>query len=145
MPATKIETAPIPLIGINDGRPLSPIVRERAPFLCLAVLAVVVPHLISLDRLPQNACLFFGLTGIPCPFCGLTRSLWGAANGHWLWSFTFAPLGGMVYLGSLLFLAIVAVEIVTGRRIFSVLSNRIAGRAVLAVLLLNWAVRLAAL
>ena len=144
MTARQAEAASPPLVAINDGRRISPIVMERAPLLCLAALAVIIPQFISIEQLPHNACLFFGLTGIPCPFCGLTRSLWAAADGRWLWSFTFAPLGGMVYLGALLFLAIVAVEIITGRRLFPALSNRLAGLAMLAALLLNWVVRLSA-
>jgi hypothetical protein len=131
------------LIDINDGRLISPIVRERAPFLLVAALVMILPHIVSLEQLPKDACVFLGFTGIPCPFCGLTRSLWAAAHGNWLWSFTFAPLGGLVYLGATLFSAIVMLEIVIGRLIIPVFGNRFVGWTAVSVLLLNWVVQLA--
>lgn len=38
-------------------------------------------------------CVFRLLTGLPCPLCGLTRSVGAALNGDWTGSFRFHILG----------------------------------------------------
>jgi hypothetical protein len=40
-----------------------------------------------------DACTFHNLTGVPCPGCGLTRSLVAAVHGDFIGSFGFHPLG----------------------------------------------------
>jgi Protein of unknown function (DUF2752) len=42
---------------------------------------------------PDFACPMRTITGIPCPFCGMTRSVVAAAHGHLLQSLSFNPLG----------------------------------------------------
>jgi len=42
---------------------------------------------------PGIACPLRSTTGIPCPFCGMTRSVVAAAHGHLVQSLSFNPLG----------------------------------------------------
>jgi hypothetical protein len=42
---------------------------------------------------PSVACPFRSITGVPCPFCGLTRAVVAAAHGHLGTSLAFNPAG----------------------------------------------------
>lgn len=53
---------------------------------------------------PQIACPLRSLTGVPCPFCGMTRAVVAAVHGNILGSLAFNPAGILV-----LFLAVVAI------------------------------------
>ncbi len=53
---------------------------------------------------PPFACPFRAATGIPCPFCGMTRAVVAAVHGHIATSLAFNP-GGIVVL----LLAVVAI------------------------------------
>jgi hypothetical protein len=46
---------------------------------------------------PSYACPLRAITGIPCPFCGMTRACVAAMHGHVGASLTFNP-GGIVVL-----------------------------------------------
>ena len=45
---------------------------------------------------PSVACPFRSITGVPCPFCGLTRAVVAAAHGHLGTSLAFNPAGIVV-------------------------------------------------
>jgi Protein of unknown function (DUF2752) len=45
---------------------------------------------------PPLACPFRALTGVPCPFCGMTRAVVAAMHGHLLESLRFNPAGLLV-------------------------------------------------
>ena len=54
---------------------------------------------------PPLACPLRTLTGIPCPFCGMTRAVVAALHGHVLDSLRFNPGGIVVVLIAVLLLA----------------------------------------
>jgi hypothetical protein len=45
-----------------------------------------------------SVCLFYNLTGLPCPGCGLTRSFVCLGHGHWRESLHWHPLGPLFFL-----------------------------------------------
>jgi hypothetical protein len=93
---------------------------------CVCILAAVFilgpPQLnagqIALGRLVlPDVCLFHGLTGLPCPGCGLTRSMAAAVHGNISASFSFHRLGILTVFYILLqFLFNMAVICLPGRR-----------------------------
>lgn len=109
--------------------------------LALAFVIVDVPRL--LGSVP-HVCLFQGLFGVPCPGCGVTRSLSLVARGRFATSMAVQPCG-------LLLVIIVAVQSATRMaRIAGWLTCERAGsmvrlldRAVVSMLLGFWIFRLA--
>ena len=51
----------------------------------------------QIGHLP-SLCLFYRLTGLPCPGCGLTRSFVCLAHGHFWESLHWHPLGPAIFL-----------------------------------------------
>ena len=50
---------------------------------------------------PPFACPLRALTGIPCPFCGMTRACVAAVHGHLATSLAFNPAGVLVVVAAL--------------------------------------------
>jgi hypothetical protein len=50
----------------------------------------------QIGHLP-SVCLFYNLTGLPCPGCGLTRSFVCLGHGHLRESLYWHPLGIVIY------------------------------------------------
>ncbi|MGI4789608.1 MAG: DUF2752 domain-containing protein [Janthinobacterium lividum] len=44
-----------------------------------------------------SICLFYNLTGLPCPGCGLTRAFVCIGHGQWRESLHWHPLGWLIY------------------------------------------------
>jgi hypothetical protein len=65
----------------------------RVPAAGVVVGGLVLAHLPSSVGLP---CPLRTLTGVPCPFCGLTTSVRALGGGHLGASFRAAPLGLLV-------------------------------------------------
>ena len=65
------------------------------PLLLLAA-ALPPPQGASIAGLP-SFCGFHRLTGLPCPGCGITRSLVCCAHGLWAEAVGFHPLGPLVF------------------------------------------------
>jgi hypothetical protein len=59
---------------------------------------------------PPIACPLRAITGIPCPFCGMTRAVVAAMHGHVVESLRFNPSGVLVVLFALAVLAGVRLE-----------------------------------
>jgi hypothetical protein len=80
-----------------------PGVRERELRAGAAGMLAAAAVLPALPVHPSVACPLRTATGIPCPFCGMTRAVIAAAHGHLGTSLAFNP-GGIVVLA----LAVVA-------------------------------------
>ena len=94
----------------------------------LAVLPGVVP------------CVFRELTGLPCPFCGLTRALIAIMHGQVLAGLAMYPLSGVIVAAGLLLVPTGAVVLVSGRGVFfeRLVNSRPAARTGLLLLAANW-------
>jgi hypothetical protein len=81
-------------------------------------------------------CPFLRVTGLPCPFCGMTRATLAMGGGDFGAALEYHPLAPLVVVGVLALLAIVVVgrvdQLLVGKRPYALLG------AVLAV----WAFRL---
>lgn len=79
------------------------------PFFMAAV------RFIPFDRLP-NTCMFFHLTGYPCPSCGMTRAITYLARLDFARAIQMNPLGLVVVAAFGLWWVISIYQIATGRR-----------------------------
>lgn len=68
------------------------IIRYRLPSLLAILIIVMMPP----DGFGFSVCLFQHLFGLPCPACGLTRSMASILHFEWVKSFLYHPLGGIV-------------------------------------------------
>jgi Protein of unknown function (DUF2752) len=68
--------------------------RSRATQAAAIAFGLIAARVANPDRpLPFDVCALKVLTGIPCPTCGLTRSLCHALRGDWSASIGYHPAG----------------------------------------------------
>lgn len=93
------------------------------------------------QRLWLPPCMFHTLTGLPCPFCGMTTAFTLMSRGKLGAAFAAHPLGPLLYAATWVVLALSVWGLVTGRFPFPhwVLSWRFS-RAVLMGILAAWVV-----
>jgi hypothetical protein len=83
----------IPARIARDGWSRHLVARVGASLLA-ALTLVALPHVLSsVARWTDAACLFRGLTGMPCPGCGITTSLLALARGDAQASWSANPAG----------------------------------------------------
>ena len=87
----------------------------------------------------STACPFRLATGVPCPLCGVTRSLIVLGDGDLERSWGFAPLGPAVLAVSLAFLVAAAI---TGLRQRAFRVPRWVPVTLLAAVAVSWAIQL---
>ena len=79
--------------------------RANAGIICLLLSGVFAASALlplpasSTGRIAHlpSVCLFYHLTGLPCPGCGLTRSFVCLGHGHLRDSLHWHPLGPIIY------------------------------------------------
>lgn len=66
---------------------------------CLAAGILGASFVLPADRPLGNVdlCPLHAMTGIPCPGCGMTRSVVGLSHGHFEQALRYHPLGLIVY------------------------------------------------
>ncbi|MBK9139339.1 MAG: DUF2752 domain-containing protein [Verrucomicrobia bacterium] len=108
----------------------------------LLALALIAAHVIELWQVPLPRCTTRSLTGVPCPFCGSTRTLMAAARGDLA---TAAALNPLVFIGLLaipVWLVALALERLAGRPLLPLSLARWHrvrwGWVLTVVLLANW-------
>lgn len=89
-------------------------------------------------------CIFRWVTGLPCPFCGMTTAFALLARGEWAAAFGIHVLGPAVYLITWGVLLAGVVGLVRNRRALPqwLFSQRV-GRVLLLIILLGWVANLA--
>jgi hypothetical protein len=112
----------------SDRRALAVIV------LVAAVVAALVP--LSLVAEAPSVCLFRNLTGIPCPGCGLTRSVVATAHLRPAEGFGFHLFGPLVFVAALAW----ALLTLTGRTLPPIDWRRNRAVQLLGAAWLAWAV-----
>ncbi len=85
------------LFTLKSPRSYWDILVYHLPLGFASASALALPYLILLKHFPAVPCTFRHLTGIPCPFCGFTRSFWAISHGE-LWAAVVnCPLSVVVY------------------------------------------------
>ena len=76
----------------------------------------------------QSFCPMKLLTGLPCPGCGITKSLVFAYQGEFFKSISYHIFGFPAIVGCIVAIAVLSVEIVTGKEYFQTIlySRRLA-------------------
>lgn len=80
-------------------------------------------------------CYFRALTGLPCPGCGITRSLCAIAKGNVFQSFEYHIFGPLVFLTILGFWIRSIFELIYHKTVIILLSERIKRRLIPAVII----------
>ena len=95
---------------------------------------------------PLSFCGFKTMTGVPCPFCGMTRSFCASAQQHWGDAVRFHPVGPILFAGVALVMLTALLDLITrgGRlRWVGVQAARLPAWAWFALIVGLWGVRLA--
>lgn len=137
-------SAPAPPLRVR-ARPGAP--PLGAIFGGIGLLAGAAIALLGLDRVPLTLCVFKGLTGVPCPTCGSTRTLGQLATGDLAGAVTMNPAAALAAVGVALW-ALADLVLLPGRRAVALEASPRLGRllrvAIPLLLLLNWAYLVAA-
>ena len=89
-------------------------------------------------------CVFRSVTGLPCPFCGMTTAFALMARGQWAAAFGIHALSPAAYLLTWGVMLAGAVGLVRNRRaVPQWLFGQRAGRVILFIILLGWVANLA--
>ena len=92
--------------------------RRRWAGLLMAGVPLMMMALTSWGiGVPTISCPFRAFTGIPCPTCGLTRSLLAIATGDWGHAITAHLFGPLVVVGCILAVGHSGVELMIGRSV----------------------------
>jgi len=115
--------------------------RSRAILLGFAVVAAILLAALEPGALPPRfrTCPFLWLTGLPCPFCGLTRAVHHLLRCDWATAWHLNPLAFPIGAAIVALGARALREAVTGRRLPPLAPPR-AGwlLAIAALVLLHW-------
>lgn len=90
-------------------------------------------------------CYFRSLTGLPCPGCGLTRSLCAVAKGQIIHSFQCHIFGPLVFLIAIVFWVRAIAELIYHKTVTIVLTEKTKQRLIPAVIIflcLFWCFRI---
>ena len=135
-----------------DLRLLSPARVEALVAMGGAGAILIAAHLLSPDvtgygtheRLFLLPCIFRFVTGLPCPFCGMTTAFTLLARGQWAVAFGIHVLGPAAYMVTRGMLLAGLEGLARNRRpLPQGLFGQRAGRVILLIILLGWAVNLA--
>jgi hypothetical protein len=115
------------------------LVALSAPILLAAALPVIV-HTLREHFIPHFyiICPLLTFTGIPCPFCGLTRSLLCLLHGEVAQAFWYHPFGPIVWGGIALFAIWTLVSLMFRRNFALKISRQVKPKILLAIVFLIW-------
>lgn len=114
--------------------------RKVSLILLFFLAAAFLLDISTVEKLPR-LCIWYRLTGIDCPFCGLVRSLFLSADGSFALAMKYHPFGPVVFGAVIFFLAGSLYAWFTGKA-FSLLAwldkNSRKAAIILVILWLAW-------
>jgi hypothetical protein len=115
------------------------LVALSAPIL-LAIALPVIVHTLREHFIPQFyiICPLLTFTGIPCPFCGLTRSLLCLLHGEVAQAFWYHPFGPVVWGGTALFAIWTLGSFMFQHNFALKISRRVRPKVLLAIVFVVW-------
>ncbi len=136
-----------------EKAPLRNLMAVELPLLALTLMVLSISVMVTPDLVLRATdvglpwfyvCPFFEVTGIPCLFCGMTRSFMAMGGLDIGQAFIFHPLGPVLFMATVGLGAVLAVAAAGKRRVrFSpspALRRRLVSGGV-AVLILSWFVK----
>jgi len=122
------------------------VVVAHLPIALLTGLGLFPPLLVSRHSLPFMKCTFLLVTGLPCPFCGFTRSLWSISAGDWYFAAGNYPLSLGIYGLMSLFFAWHSTGLLLGLRMesgfYRLFKSGVTGWMMGVLFFLNWVYRI---
>ena len=119
--------------SLFDIRSLSKRRAGNKAVFSLALLAVLIyPFLLDPFRDNIVTCYFKDISGMECPTCGLSRSVYEFSRLSLAESFRFHILGPVLYTGSLLLFLKFSMEIIVKKKVKLNISPRITRAGILA-------------
>ena len=93
--------------------PTAGAIRLRGLALLLPCLAVLAAACFQLpNRVPMPPCSFYVNTHLPCPGCGMTRSMMAMGHAHVIEAFNFHPFGVVLFAGLVALAFIAGAELI---------------------------------
>ncbi len=92
-----------------------------------AIITLIVPFFLMLFNsdnhleTDQSLCPFKMLTGLPCPGCGITKSMVYCYGGDWQKSLHYHLLGPLVIVFCVLTIVVLTTELITKKEYFNTL------------------------
>ena len=118
--------------------------EPRHAFPLIAAGGLAFAAVAAFTAVPLPPCPFRLLTGLPCPGCGMTRSLSAMLHGNLALSFRYHPLGPVLFAGAVACLALPLLHPATVHRLQRALPRQeVVAATVVGLFLLVWLVRLA--
>ena len=71
--------------------------RIRLASAFIAGIPLLLTFMLPIKALRLLECPFLTITGLPCPFCGFTRSIWAISAGDWRYATVNCPLSWLFY------------------------------------------------
>jgi hypothetical protein len=106
----------------------------------IALIALLAARFVPVVFLPS--CAFKGLTGVPCPTCGATRSVMYLAQGSILSAMALNPLVAAGFLAAILYFLYSLITLLTGvpriRIAFTDSEKNVLRIGAGGIVLLNW-------
>ncbi|MEM7392236.1 MAG: DUF2752 domain-containing protein [Verrucomicrobiota bacterium] len=72
-------------------------VGRHLPLALVPGLLLFASLIIPYQIVPIRICAMYRWTGVPCPFCGYSRSFAAITDGQWAWAWQNAPFAFVFY------------------------------------------------
>lgn len=109
--------------------------RRRLSILWATLLLgfLVFPYLTNSGSTGYFGCSFHQLTGLSCPTCGMSRSLFELSQFNILQSFKMHLFGPVIYLLAVILFVKISIELITGSTLKFEINSKVIKRTFIAI------------